>query len=109
MLPAWVALIVLAGSGNAMQVAKIRVSLTGDIVIDGHAATMQQLAETLAKEKQQSGEIWYYRESPSTEPSAAQIRVFTRIVDSGLHISLSTRPDFSDWVDEQGTSNPRGP
>jgi len=92
-----------------MQVAKIQVALSGDVVIDGHKASPRQLEETLAREKKLNGEIWYYRESASIKPSDAQIRVFTKIVNSGLHISLSKNPDFSDWVDEDGKSHPRGP
>ena len=101
--------IALAGSGNAMQVAKIQVSPSGGIVIDGRAASLHQLEETLAREKKERGEIWYYREAPTSEPTDAQIRVFTKIMNSGLHITLSTRSDFSDWVDDEGLSHPRNP
>jgi hypothetical protein len=108
-LSAWAAIAALVGSGNAMEVAKIQVSPSGDIVIDGHGASLQQLERTLAREKKNDGEIWYYREPPTVEPTDAQIRVFTIIMNSGLHVSFSTRPDFSDWVDDEGQSHPRNP
>jgi len=108
-LPAWAAIAALVGSGNATQVAKIQVSPSGDIVIDGHGTSLQQLERTLAREKKNDGEIWYYREPPTAQPTDAQIRVFTIIMNSGLHVSFSTRSDFSDWVDDQGQSHPRHP
>ncbi|HEX3431839.1 MAG TPA: hypothetical protein VHT03_13240 [Rhizomicrobium sp.] len=101
--------IALGGSSNATPVAKIRISPSGDIVIDGRAASLQQLDQTLAREKKDKGEIWYYREAPTSEPTEAQLRIFGIIMDSGLHVSFSTKPDFSDWVDEEGHSHPRNP
>ena len=97
------------GVAGAIRVVKIQVSPSGGIVIDGHVASLRQLDQTLAKEKKENGEIWYYREAASSQPNDAQLRVFTEIVNSGLHITLSTKPDFSDWVDEEGVSHPRNP
>ena len=109
MLSAWAMIVALAGSSHVVQVAKIRVSPSGDIVIDGRAASLQQLEKTLAREKRENGEIWYYREAATSQPNEAQLRVITEIVNSGLHISFSTKPDFSDWVDDEGRSHPRTP
>jgi len=57
----------------------------------------------LSKEK---GEVWYYREAPETEPHPNAMKVLSAIVDQNLPVRLSSKPDYSDSIDDKGRSVP---
>ena len=65
------------------------------------------MRRALEKVKAKRGTVWYYRESGKGEPPAQAIEVFKLIVENKLPVSLSTKPDFSDYVDENGQAQPR--
>jgi copper chaperone CopZ len=88
-----------------IAVVKVSVLSTGDISADGQKVTIAELAAKLAKVKAASGQVWYYREDAGGEPPAAAIQVIRLVVDNQLPISLSTKPDFSDRVDESGKAH----
>ena len=86
---------------------KISVLASGAILLDGQPGDLEQLDAALERAKQDHGQVWYYRESAGAPPSAAGLAVIQRVVQRKLPISLSSKPDFSDWVDGQGVSHPR--
>jgi hypothetical protein len=92
---------------NPTVVVKISVLSNGDIFEDGQKVTIDQLATSLQKAKAASGKVWYYREAAGQEPPAVAMQVMKIVVDNGLPISLSTKPDFSDYVDEKGQTHQR--
>ena len=75
--------------------------------MDAKPATFEQLEAALARVKEANGQVWYYRESAGGQPPAAAMQVIQRIVALKVPISLSSKPDFSDWVDAKGVSHPR--
>jgi hypothetical protein len=75
----------------------------GTLLVDGKAATLDDLDTALAETK----EVWYYRESPRGEPPLIATQVIQRVVARKLPVTLSSKPDFSDWVDAKGVSHPR--
>jgi hypothetical protein len=85
---------------------KISVLATGDILLDGQPGELEQLDAVLERVQQSRGQVWYYREPAGVQP-AAGLAVFQRVVQRKLPISLSSKPDFSDWVDGKGVSRPR--
>jgi hypothetical protein len=87
---------------------KISVLATGAILLDGQAAELEQLDAALERVKQSHGQVWYYRESAGAQQPPAGLAVIQRVVQHKLPISLSSKLDFSDWVDGQGVSHPRG-
>jgi len=86
---------------------KISVLASGAILADGKPADLPQVEQMLAAAKENKGTIWYYREAASGGPPHAAKSVLNLIVQNKLPISLSSKPDFSDWVDAKGVSHPR--
>ena len=91
------------------KVLKVYVTVSGEITADGQPVTPDQLAAKLAELKQAGGEVWYCRENPSAEPHPNAMKVMELVADNQLSIRLSSKPDFSDFVDDQGVSRPGGP
>lgn len=76
-------------------------------MLDGKESTLSEVRKALEGAKAKSGAVWYYRESGKGEPPPQAIEVFKLIVENKLPVSLSTKPDFSDYVDQKGQSHPR--
>jgi hypothetical protein len=89
------------------MILKISVLSSGAVLLDGKATTMRALEGSLKTAKTRNGQVWYYREAVNSEPSSQAMAVIKLVVDNKLPISLSTKPDFSDYVDERGQSRPR--
>src|SRR5947208_2902204 len=86
---------------------KVSVLADGTILVEGQPATFEELDAALARVQAAKGQVWYYRQSAGGQPPPAAKRVVQRIVELKLSISLSSKPDFSDWVDGKGVSHPR--
>jgi hypothetical protein len=96
------------GTGSPRtRITRISVLATGKILLDGKEAMIADVRRALETAKAERRSIWYYRESVGSEPPPQAIAVFEVIVENNLPISLSTKPDFSDYVDEKGRSHPR--
>ncbi len=87
---------------------KISVLASGAILLDGQPADLERLDGALERAKQNHGQVWYYREAAGAQPPPAGLAVIQRVVRHKVPISLSSKADFSDWVDGQGVSHPRG-
>jgi hypothetical protein len=86
---------------------KISVLATGALLLDGKPGTFDQLEAALAQVKEVNGQVWYYRETAGGQPAPEALQIFKRILTLKLAVSLSSKPDFSDWVDAKGVSHPR--
>jgi hypothetical protein len=93
----------------AEPVGKIAVTAKGAISFDGKPITLDMLKQRLIDLKKRNGVVWYYRESPASEPPAQAMQVIKLIAEIGLPISMSTRPDFSDVLLPDGSTRPRFP
>ena len=80
---------------------------SGVIKVDGNPVTLAGLSTALAQIKAKKGAVLYYREGPNQEPTEHQLEVFKEIVSARVPISMSSKPDFSDVIDENGHSRPR--
>ena len=89
------------------RVVKIKVMANGTIFADGKRIDVDALDSELARLKKVEGAVWYYREHASGEPTHQSLEVVNLVVKHSLPISLSTRDDFSDYVDSSGRSVPR--
>jgi hypothetical protein len=100
--------VVGAASAAEPVVSKIAVLHDGRILVDGSPVDGPTLDSRLSALAKAHGAIWYYREGVGAEPSGAQAQaiesVLSRVVRARLPISLSTKPDFSDVVDQNGHS-----
>ena len=87
-------------------VLKIAVFADGRFTVDGEASSLPALAEALKRHGERHGVVWYYREEGRDELPPVVMEVFKTVMEAGLPIRLSSRPDYSDTIDEQGRSVP---
>jgi len=94
-------------NSSATRVTRISVLSTGKVLLNGKDSNVTEVRRSLESASAKSTAVWYYRESGKGEPPPQAIAVFKIIVENKLPVSLSTKPDFSDYVDEKGLSRPR--
>jgi hypothetical protein len=92
---------------DSRKVLKIAITASGQISADRHPITLEGLIPILRELAKDKGEVWYYREAPQDDPHPNAMKVLKLIVDQNLPIRLSTKPDYSDSVDDKGRSVPR--
>lgn len=92
---------------SAEPVAKVTVLASGVLLLDGQPITLSALDERLKALKAANGAVWYHRQNPAAEPPPQGMAVVQLIVKHQLPVSMSARPDFSDYVDKDGVSRPR--
>jgi len=92
---------------DSRKVLKIAITASGQISADGRLTTHDALVPMLRELAKNKGEVWYYREASEADPHPNAMKVLEAIVDQGLPILFSTKPDYSDSVDDKGRSVPR--
>ena len=92
---------------DSRKVLKVAITAGGQITADGHPTTLDALIPMLRELAKNKGEVWYYREAPEADPHPNAMKVLEAIVDQNLPVLLSTKPDYSDSVDDKGRSVPR--
>jgi hypothetical protein len=91
-----------------MIVTRIRVSRAGEIWCDDVRTSLTDLGPRLAQLRAAQGVVWYYREEAGDNPAPEAMAVVRMVVEQRLPISMSTRADFGDVVQTDGTAVPRG-
>ena len=89
------------------SVLRISVLSSGRILLEGKKVTLAKVKKALAKAQSARSPIWYYRESGKGQPTIEAIEIVKLVVAHKLPISLSSKPDFSDYIDDEGHSRPR--
>jgi hypothetical protein len=92
---------------NADVILKVSVLQSGKLLADGSEIPLNGLDARLAQVKSQNGVVWYYREGGQGDPPPVAMEVMKLVVKHSLPVSMSSKPDFSDTIDEQGNSRPR--
>jgi hypothetical protein len=88
-------------------ILKVSVLASGAVLLDGEGMSLDQLREKIETRKAERLVIWYYREAAQAEPPLEAMEVMKIVAEHGLPISLSSKADFSDYVDLKGRSHPR--
>jgi hypothetical protein len=101
------AVVIVLPVSAAERIAKVAVFASGAIQLDGRPTTLPALDEELGKLKADKGVVWYHRQNPASEPPPQGTAVIQMIIKHRLPVSMSTKPDFSDYVDDKGVSRPR--
>jgi hypothetical protein len=101
------AVVIVVPASAAERVARIAVFSSGAVHLDGRPTTLPALDQELAKLKADNGAVWYHRQNPASEPPPQGTAVIQMIIKHQLPVSMSSRPDFLDYVDSQGVSRPR--
>lgn len=93
---------------NEGPVGKIKVFNNNKIVFNDDEMNINELRRRLALLQESCGQVWYYREEPQGKtPPAIAMEVIKAVTDFKLPISLSGKPDFSDYIGDDGHSYPR--
>jgi hypothetical protein len=88
-------------------ILKVSVLASGTVSLDGEEVSPAQLRERVLARKADRPVIWYYREAAQGEPPPEAMEVMKMVAENRLPISLSSKADFSDYVDLKGRSHPR--
>ena len=105
----------MIGSASASEAPSARVSVlsTGEVLLNGKRSDLIRLDGEFSRLSKSQGIVWYYREAPTEEPSPQAMSVVEDILDlidkHRLPLSLSTKPDFSDYLGPDGIPHPREP
>jgi len=100
--------VAMASQASAAEnILKVRVASSGAVNLNGRSVDRTTLETELRKAKASKGVVWYYRENPGGEPTPQVLEVFEILVKHEMPISISSKPDFSDYIDENGYSKPR--
>ena len=100
----------ITACGDAVQmkendaILKVSVLTSNAVLLNGIEVGPDELSAAFANAEKNNGTVWYYRENAAGEPPPASTQVIQMIIDNKLPISMSTKPDFSDYVDENGNS-----
>jgi biopolymer transport protein ExbD len=92
---------------NQNVILKISVLKSGEICVDNKTVTLDALDTFLAENAKKNGVVWYYREAGKEEPPAQAMETMKLVAKHQRPISMSSKPDFSDTIDENGNSRPR--
>jgi hypothetical protein len=89
------------------NVARVGAYQDGRITLDGRDVPIEHVRAAFVKLSRNKGVVWYYREAADAEPHPHAMQVIEAIVEAGLAVSMSTKPDFLDVVLADGTTKPR--
>jgi len=89
------------------DILKISVLTSGKILLNGQKISLKKLPPILQELKDKNGEVWYHRENSQQDPPEQATQVIQMVIDAKIPISLSSQPDFSDYIDGLGQSHPR--
>ena len=97
----------------SQDAVRVSVLASGGILVDGVMATLDEVEAAFQAAKARGAMVLYYRE-PGREAAGAAAgfpveaqSVLKLVAANRLAISLSSKADFSDWVDQKGVSHPR--
>ena len=109
LLPVFLLFIASLASAQQSPVARVTALSSGRLLLNGSEITVQTLSSEFERLKANGGAVWYYRENPQSEPPPQAMEVIKLVIRNQLPVSMSSKPDFSDYVDENGHSRPRKP
>jgi hypothetical protein len=91
----------------AFPILKVSVLVSGSVLLDGEPVSVEGLQAKFQSLRDERGVVWYYREAAGGEPPAEAMQVMKMVTDNRWPISLSSKADFSDYVDRKGGLHPR--
>jgi len=71
-------------------VTRIKVAQNGAIVMNGNAASLEDVKKNFERLKANKGRVRYFRENPQDDPPSEAKLVMQAIVDAGLPVKLCT-------------------
>jgi hypothetical protein len=92
---------------QASPIARVSALADGRVLWNGDPILIPALSAALKKLKDANGVVWYYRENGQGQPSPQAMTVIKMVVEHSLPVSMSSKADFSDYIDAEGISKPR--
>jgi hypothetical protein len=77
------------------------------VLLSGKEGNRPDVKRALEKARSEKTVVWYYRESGKGEPPQQAMEVIQLVIENKLPIGMSSKPDFSDYIDDKGQSHPR--
>jgi len=99
----------LSGATQSPSIARVSALANGKLLLNGRTVELPTMEQEFQRLKGSHGTVWYYRENPQSEPPPQAMDVIKLVIQYGLPLSMSSKPDFSDYVDANGRSQPRKP
>jgi len=96
-------------SAQNPPVVKVSALANGELLLNGRPTTLAAIERELDSLEASNGVVWYYRENAQAEPRPEAMAVIEQVMKRRLPMSMSSRPDFSDYIDANGRSQPRKP
>jgi hypothetical protein len=107
---AFIGVLLAMSIGHAQEpVAKVSALASGKLLLNGQPASLATIEAEFKKLRSNNGSVWYYRENSQAEPPPEAMAVIELVVKHRLPVSMSSKPDFSDYIDQHGNSKPRKP
>ncbi len=88
-------------------VLKLAIMRDGSITLDGVRTPLEDLDAKLKELAEKKGTVYYYRETGAEEPHPNAMKVINTLKAHQLPVSLSSKPDYSDYVTPDGQSHLR--
>lgn len=88
-------------------VLKLAIMRDGSITLDGLRTPLEDLDARFKELAEKKGTVYYYREIGAEEPHPNAIKVIETLKKHQLPVSLSSKPDYSDYVTPDGQFHPR--
>jgi len=80
----------------------------GDLIVDDVPLTLDQFQVKVDACDPNNSIVWYFRENPNApEPPPIALQALGIVMARRIPISMSSRSDFSDYIDDKGISRPR--
>lgn len=88
-------------------VVRISVLTSGKVLLDDKESNLSEVRKALGRARSEKAVVWYYRENGKGDPPQQAMDVIRLVIENNLPISMSSKPDFSDYIDDKGQSRPR--
>jgi hypothetical protein len=98
---------VLPALTRRMMEIRIGVLSSGGLLLNGELAGFSAIEAALQGANSQTDRVLYYRESVQGAPPPKVKDILDLVIARKLPISLSSKPDYSDYMDQFGQSHPR--
>jgi hypothetical protein len=91
---------------DSPNIVKVAVTRGGEVTANGKRTTLEDLDSICRGLAEHKGKVWYYREAPKEEPHPIARKVLDIIIRYDLPVRLSSKPDYSDSINDKGESVP---
>lgn len=88
-------------------ILRLAILKDGSVTTDGVPTSLEDLGGKFKKLAEEKGTVYYYREPVPGEPHPNAMLVINAIKEHQLPVSLSSKPDYSDYVTPDGQVHQR--